>query len=307
MENNSRESQILQQITNKLGEHILNTLDNLSISHGDLDKNSKDFAGDAFFLWVNCIRKRIEICPRKVFISSELKGKMSNPNFATEAKLINAFATKMEAGEDINGHLSKGIYYADKWDYLLNQWNIRHLHLCETPAVNKSEMSQNRSSILLFFITTKTDAYFLDARKHPKGSGFTAIDFLELAERNGWMDFCGGMLCEDIISGSLQSHIASNDDIYSCYKNNINLMLEINQKYYSFMGTSSVGNKFEDTFSWQRLQKDLLNAIRQELAHHHEIQGVEIDLGKGYITLITKNKVDGATIKINVPILLLEW
>lgn len=160
METNSKEVQIFQQIAYDLGEHILDTLDGLSISHDTISKESKDFAGDAFLLWINCIRKRVEICPRKVVISSDLKEKMSNPNFAAAAKLIKIFAAKMESGEDINGHLSKGIYNADRWDYLLNQWNIRHLHLCEVPAVNKAEMSKNRSSILLFFITTKANAFF---------------------------------------------------------------------------------------------------------------------------------------------------
>lgn len=305
MENCNKEIQILQQITYNLGKHILSVLDELSISHDAISEKSKDFAAEAFLLWVNSIRKRVEICPRKVNISSELRKKMSSPDFAAETKLIEAFAAKMESGEDINGHLSKLIYATDKWDYLLNQWNIRHLHLCEVPANNKSEMSKNRSSLLLFFITTKTDAYFLDVRMHPKGSGFTAIDFLELAEHNGWIDLCGGMLREDIVRGSLQPTITSNDDIYLSYKNHINIMLEVNQKYYWFMGTSSFGNKFEDSISWNRLQNELLGAISEEMGQHHRIVRVNFDLHRGHIILISKNILDGNTSEITVPILLL--
>lgn len=303
MENCNEEIQILQQITYNLGKHILSVLDEHSISHDTINEDSKDFAGEAFLLWANSIRKRVEICPRKVNISSELKEKMSRPDFATETKLIEAFAAKMESGENINGHLSKLIYNADKWDYLLNQWNIRHLHLCEVPANNKSEMSKNRSALLLFFIVTKTDAYFLDVRPHPKGSGFTALDFLKLAEHNGWIDLCGGMLCEDIIPGSLQPSITSNDDVYFFFKNHLNIPFEVNQKYYFFMGTTSYGNKVEDTFLWNRLQKELLNIIKTELGKCREIQAVDYDLESGNIILIAKDKFDGCVTKVVVPIL----
>lgn len=303
MESCNKEMQIRQQITYNLGKHILSVLDELSISHGAISEESKDFAAEAFLLWKNSMRKRVEICPRKVNISSELWEKMSSPDFAAETKLIEAFTSKMESGEDINGHLSKLIYDADKWDYLLNQWNIRHLHLCEIPANNKLEMSKNRSALLLFFIVTKTDAYFLDVRPHPKGSGFTAIDFLKLAEHNGWIDLCGGMLCENIIPGSVQPSITSNDDVYFFFKEHLNMPFEVNQKYYFFMGTTSFGNKVEDTFLWNQFQKKLFNVIKLELERLHEIQEVEYDLEREIIILITKDKFDGSVSKVIVPIL----
>mgnify|MGYP001015440179 CR=1 FL=1 len=55
-------------------------------------------------------------------------------------------------GEDINSNLSKGIFNSNSWDYVLNIWNIRHLHTSESVVVEKSAMSKNRSDYLLFFV-----------------------------------------------------------------------------------------------------------------------------------------------------------
>lgn len=278
---------IAKQVMKCLGDEILHTLDSNAISHENIDVTSENYGFDAYLLWANCLGKRVEIKPRKVSISTQLKEKMADSSFAEETALIEYFASQIESSKDINGHLSTGIYKAEKWDFLLNQWNIRHLHLSKLSAVNKIEMRSNRSDKLLFFITTETEACFLDVRQHPKGSGFTSQSFLRIAEENGWMSLCGGYCNEDIIPGTLQPRDLSDEQIYKCYKNNINLTLEVNGRYYSFMGTTRFGNKFVDTLSAQDLFRRITEAIEQELRSSRKMRGVKIDLGNGYIILQT--------------------
>lgn len=283
---------VANEILNGLGKNIINEFDRLSISH-DIDINSPNFANNAFLHWTNFLRKRIEPHSRRVVMSTELKSKMLNTDFASEAKLVNSFISKMENGEDINGHLSKGIFKADKYDYILNHWNIHHLHLSEIEAHNEKEMSKNRSSWLLFFIINDDTAYFLDIKKHPRGSGFTTIEFLKIADNNNWLEMCGAQLCEGLTPDAIEPKIQSDDDIFMCYKNNINIILEINQRVYSFLGTSCSGNVIDDSLLWNSLFYNLTDTIKCIMTPNIQIKYVSYNLYEGSIVIAYQNEEEG--------------
>lgn len=214
--------------------------------------------------------KKFSNIERNVFISQELKDKISTLNFLDkdgnaidehEAKdvcnLIKKFEKKFQDGEDLTNHSSKGIF-SDNEDIILNNWNLRHLHLSDVEvAVDKSAMSSNRSSWLLFYIMNDDTVNFVDVVWHPKGAGFTAYRFLEIIEQNGWMKKIGFKENEDIIPGTLEPNVTKDEDIFELYKSHLNIEFEFNGKVYASFGVTSAGYGLNDIFEINRFRKKL--------------------------------------------------
>lgn len=171
--------------------------------------------------------------------------------------LIKIFEKKFQDGEDVTNHLSKGTFSCEE-DLILNNWNLRHLHLNDVEtAIDKRAMSSNRSSWLLFFLLTDDEVDFVDVVWHPTGAGFTAYRFLEIIQENGWMEKIGFEEIEEKISESLESKITNDKDIYILYKRRINSAFEFNGKVYITLGVTCEGYGVIDIIKKNQLKKDL--------------------------------------------------
>jgi hypothetical protein len=73
---------------------------------------------------------------------------------------------KVEAGEDLRPHLSRGLVKRDFNDLLLNDWGIHHLHL---GTVLEGDGFVKRTGPVLFARFLADDAYFIAVPKHGPG------------------------------------------------------------------------------------------------------------------------------------------
>lgn len=231
---------------------------------------------DVILTYLRTRNKKFSNKERQVLISQELKDKMSSLSFMDKygnvvdeqegrkvCDLINRFVVKFQDGEDITNHSSKTIFSSNE-DFILNNWNLRHLHLSDVDtAVDKIAMSSNRSSWLLFYILTEDYVYFVDVVFHPKGAGFTAYRFLEIIQQNGWMEKCGFEEIRNIVPGSLEPIITKDEDIYMLYKNHINIAFSLNDKSYSSYGVTRGGYSCGDVLGFYKLKKELRRILNE--------------------------------------------
>jgi len=210
------------------------------------NKNNEKFSLRVIAL-MNVFEKLVPIRKSKVWISDILEQKIIRKDFSEELiSKINEFIVYFEQGESINSNLSRNTFNSDSWDYILNAWNIRHLHLSWRTEFDDASMKKNRADYLLFFIFDDDNVYFIDVKEHPKGSGFSKFEFLETIERNNWIHCTPFKIIEGVID--MQPVITSNEDIYTCMKNSINVSFKINNKFYiPILGIASSGNKMNHT------------------------------------------------------------
>lgn len=224
----------------------------------------------------NFMEKIVSIKPRKVYFSRYLIKKIDEDLNKDIIEKIELFKKKFENGEDINSNLSKGIFNSNSWDYILNIWNIRHLHLSESVELNRSEMSNNRSDYLLFFVLNEENVYFIDVRKHPRGAGFTSFQFLEILDESKWLNLIGFEEHKDI---NVKPVIEKDEDIYELTKRGLNISVyKINGKYYmKNIGITSKGGKINHTFILMDIKRKISDLLEQNQV---EYIGFELLLNK---------------------------
>ena len=153
------------------------------ISYKDVDELLEKYVNVKFKL----VRRR----PRKVFYSSELRKKMVNEPYFNVLKKVEK---KFKNGDDITPHLSRTVLNLDEPDWLLNDWNIRHLHLSDKKD-DPNDTFYSRSDHLLFFylhFPPKDDyVYFIDVRphieshpSHPNYPLWVRDELLEIIQKN---------------------------------------------------------------------------------------------------------------------------
>ncbi|WP_343338041.1 hypothetical protein TPELB_35600 [Terrisporobacter petrolearius] len=233
---------------------------------------------------LNWKEKMVYTIPRKVYISQHLLQNMNENIEESITDKIYEFKKKFEMGEDINSNLSKGIFDSNSLDYILNIWNIKHLHLSNSVELNKNKMSSNRSDYLLFFTLNNDNVYFIDVRKHPKGAGFTSFKFLEILEENNWLNIIGLNKIEDCLGLSIV--IEKDEDIYELTKSGINIIYKINGAYYiNVMGIALRGNKINHTSKLINIRKEI-----NRLLDESKIEYIGFDLNLNEYLGVVKYK-----------------
>ncbi len=218
--------------------------------HGISYDNSGTFE-DLILAFFNFKDKAISSKPnRDIIPSKEIQEKLDcNPDLK---ELVDFFSEKIQKGEELTGWQSKTLFDADKPDRLFNHWNIKHLHMSK---------DKTRSNNILLFIETTTSVYLVDIVNHPSGSGWTAFDFLKTLHNNGWLEFIG--FFPNLVIVGLKHKVTNDDDIYHCYKNNINILFEIEGVIYMPLGGSaSSGNKLSHSEWLMQFERLLDNFLK---------------------------------------------
>jgi hypothetical protein len=131
----------------------------------------------------NLQHKFIKNRPRKVLLSNSLMAKVS----ALHAEAaFNVIVNTFKEGLDINPFLSKGVARSGDHDYLLNDWQIHHLHL-NASKKRPLDYFNSRSAHLLFIHVTDEDVYLIDIRPHKENHVFAQRDLLRII-RDNWPD-----------------------------------------------------------------------------------------------------------------------
>ncbi|MGD8189059.1 hypothetical protein ACQCN2_03560 [Brevibacillus ginsengisoli] len=130
--------------------------------------------------YLNLKSKLVVPFPRKVKISHDLNIKNLPIPFKQAYDFIKH---KFETGQEVNPHLSKGIFNIEKSDGLLVDWGIHHLHL-ETQKDNEKSYFYNRSDYLLFFMLSGREVYFIQVLPHKQKHLWGYKELLRIVKRN---------------------------------------------------------------------------------------------------------------------------
>lgn len=217
-------------------------------------KSSKLLLGDAWIELMNFLTRRIPQRERIIHKAKDFESTLLNLPQEVKPKL-EMIIDHLAKGEDVNSHLTTQIFDSNKFDNLLNQWNIKHLHISDDVAVDKAAMRGNRSGYLLFAIVKPDDAYLLEVVPHPRGAGFTSYHFLEILHDNDWMELAGFQIMQGV--KDIQPHITNDEDIYNFYKLHINIAFCFKEKCYASMGVTSHGNKLCHSMQIGKVEKTL--------------------------------------------------
>jgi len=181
----------------------------------------------------NLFHKWIVVKKRRVEVSKKLQQKVESKALdQIQIDTVNSFKEKFELGVDMNSHLSKNILKSDEYDMLLNNWGIRHLHLCDQEEqLLKTSMGANRSDYYLLIIVNDDCIYFIDVVPHLKGKNFADVEMLKTIEDSSWMDKIGMLEMPNI--NKVYADTTNMDFIYEAWKSKVNVsVIPINGKYY---------------------------------------------------------------------------
>ena len=256
------------------------------------DSEKRKIINNALLEYFSIFGKLIAPKKRNVFYSKELQDKINNASFtgkdgsivsseeAEEIKnLISHFDKLFKDGNDINNHLSTGIFVANRPDTLLYTWNVKHIHLNTKEAVSKGDMHDNRSGWLLFVIVGddvngennkenrenkgECAVYFLDVQYHPKGSGFSSYHFLEIIHNNGWMEKAGFVPIPQGEPQSVEFTVSDTETLYKLYKAHINIPFKFQGTvYFPKAGMTTAGTNVQDTLNFNHWKRRLQQGFK---------------------------------------------
>ena len=209
-------------------------------------------------------RKWIPAKEREVLYSEELKKKMKSELPQDTIDSIHYFEKEFSDGNNVNGHLSRNIFVSDRYDNLLNQWNIHHLHLEKKAATSKSKMRKNRSDTYLLFLVDDKKAYFLDCVPHLEDEEFADLNFIEIIFNNKWLDVVPLRKMEGVVG--IEPAIRNKEDIYKMWQANMNVSVFEFEKEFYFVGNGITlsGNNISDMSTVCNFNKILFNYTQDE-------------------------------------------
>jgi hypothetical protein len=113
---------------------------------------------------------------RRVHLSKELRG---SDKAVEHEQILDSIVAKIEAGEDINSHLSNVVQRVprpqksgqSRRDLLLSEWGIHHLHLSEEMT---GDGFVKRGDDVLFVVFRDQDAYLIGIYGHPGSENWAA-------------------------------------------------------------------------------------------------------------------------------------
>ncbi len=162
---------------NDFKQILKNELDNNKVKYNDCEDLRK------FMIMYYDEMRKIPIIGIKynVYFSRELKNKMQSLPIKTQ-DCIKDITQRLEDGKSITTYLSKSALQADKRDNQLQNWGIYHAHVAEVST--NYEQPAKRSDLVLFFIISKDNIYFIDVKKHPKNETWFDKSLIEIIYNN---------------------------------------------------------------------------------------------------------------------------
>lgn len=239
-------------------DHVLT---NLPCSAGERAALERERASDLLIIYFNWMDRLIDAAPRRVHASGAVE---ANPLRwdARYRRAFDAVRVKIEAGEPLTPHLSRGVrigYEAARHgpkglrrrrdlDLLLADWGVHHLHL-STKVTDDGFVE--RTGPLLLGVFHAADAYLIDIIDHGEWS---RQSIMETVVRH-WPD--AGILYE--MKGVLGlDRSVSNADRKQLREAGINVPLEIDGKVYmSPCGITTAGTSTNATMRAITVRRDI--------------------------------------------------
>lgn len=181
-----------------------------------------------------------------------------------EKSLLNDVILKINNGDNIDLYMPSDICKR-KFDYLLSNWRIHHIHLQHKTSDGKF-IYKNNAKIILFVINNRTKQIgFIDIIEHPNKRGWFKKKWLEEID-SIFEDFLFKLDFIDDIEYDI-----NDDAIIEDAEKNTNLFIKVNGKVVSpNMGVATSGNSISAVMSandlcnyFNRLQLDIINNINK--------------------------------------------
>src|ERR1700693_629668 len=147
--------------------------------------SNKESVEDLLRRWFDHEMRTIPPVPRKTAESPRFAESRKNLS-ADEKAALETIIEKLQRGDDVTGHLSKGILNADRPDRLMVDWRIHHIHIS---VIKKSpkDFFFKRADHLAFVIVNSASAYLLDIYPHSEENVWSKADLLEIVQE-AWPD-----------------------------------------------------------------------------------------------------------------------
>ena len=146
-----------------------------SLDYYGVDSSRAKTDEDFIRMWMNVCLKLIPQQKYQVFRSNTLTSRRLTQEISHGIDFVQE---KLEQGDDVTPHMSKGLFNGNFTDYLLSDWGIYHLHL----GLSMEGDFIKRTKEVLFFTVHENRAYFIDVRDHGKNGEkhvFAQLDLLQ--------------------------------------------------------------------------------------------------------------------------------
>lgn len=141
----------------------------LAMGYNDVSKD------DALNLYYNCIKRKVDRRPRKVYVAKEMKCPEGYEVALAE------FISKVESGDNLVPFQSRKILHVDYNDLLLNDWNIHHFHLTRRM---RTDGFACRSKYQLFAYVTEASFYIIQIYPHDTVDLYSRQDIVRILHTN---------------------------------------------------------------------------------------------------------------------------
>ena len=156
-------------------------------------------------------------------------------------------------GVNLTPYLSKDTKTPTKYDRLLIDWKMHHLHLTKKESSNEDLVE--RSDYLLLFIIENNIVYFIDIEKHGETNVFAKQQYLEIVNNNWSYLFESHRIPRQVYNDSK----LSNSNIRQLRKKGINTPFFVGDKSYLGLGDgiSGAGTNFSHQNEAMRIKRYL--------------------------------------------------
>lgn len=168
------------------------------------------------FQFFNMRKRLVEPRPRRVH---EAKGIVCPPDLQDA---YTAIKEKIERGEELRPHLSRGLTNLDFDDMLVNDWAIYHLHLSTTL---EGDGFVKRTGPVLFARFDADDAYLITIERHGKSAPnvWTNQNMLKTL-RDNWPNVIERYVVKGVVG---LSHSATDDELRQARKAGLQTLIQV--------------------------------------------------------------------------------
>ncbi len=238
----------------------------------NIDLNNKNYSylkelkpHDLYFKYLSDSKRIPPANPRKVHLSKELK---DNKLYKIYQNSIENIISNFEQGNTIRPFLNKDVKHIFKQncpkDYLLNDWDLYHLHLGK---LEKNAKFCTRTKDVLFCRITPTDVYLIQILNHSKSS-FACRKLLTIL-RDNWIEQYNVHKLNGILSIEKEF---SDCEYRELRETGITTILNIDGEYCFSpnMGIASSGDSSKDVQIAMR-QLNTLNILQKHILDNRKI------------------------------------
>ena len=213
-------------------------------------------------------RRHIVPCKREVFVSNEIKCKLSCDEFLRFAPIVEEIISDFRNGNDINGRLSEQADNPETNDAMLWEWNLYHLHLGKGKKNANSKLYQRTGHLLIVYIPEGTPSvYLIDVSEKHKNNNvvFSRKRYLEIIDNN-WPE----LLSEYEMHGITPEHSLTDEERAALRSHHGNTLNHINGK---MIGNPGIGITSAGSSVLHIMQADyFMNIIDQLEKQCRELQ-----------------------------------